>query len=146
MKREESRYSQDWFRIGARELRRAQNLLSLSDLDGAGFNIQQAIEKYLKGYLLAQGWELRRIHDLETLLNEAILYDPSFEEFRPECQKITQFYMEERYPFTVESELTEEEITESMAVAERMIEKIKGLVESGESSNTPDLSLAKPTK
>ena len=114
MRREESSYPKDWIRIGDRELRRAQNLLRLGDLDGAGFNLQQAIEKYLKGYLLAQGWELRRIHDLETLVNEAIIYDPSFDQFRPACQKITQFYIEERYPFAVSSELTEEEIKESL--------------------------------
>jgi len=129
MRREESRYPKDWFRIGDRELRRAQNLLRLGDLDGAGFNLQQAVEKYLKGYLLAQGWELRRIHDLETLVNEAIIYDPSFEEFRAACQKITQFYIEERYPFTVSSELSEEEIKESLAFTERLIEKIRVLVE-----------------
>lgn len=70
MKREESRYPQDWFRVGDKELMRAQNLLNLEDLEGAGFNIQQAVEKYLKGYLLSQEWQLRRIHDLEVLLNE----------------------------------------------------------------------------
>jgi len=129
MRREESRYPKDWFRIGDRELRRAQNLLRLGDLDGAGFNLQQAIEKYLKGYLLARGWELRRIHDLETLVNEAIIYDPSFEEFRAACQQITQFYIEERYPFTVSSELSEEEIKESLAITERLIGKIRVLVE-----------------
>lgn len=52
MRREESRYPQDWFRIGDKELKRARNLLNLGDLEGAGFNIQQAVEKYLKGYLL----------------------------------------------------------------------------------------------
>ena len=128
MRREESRYPKDWFRIGDRELRRAQNLLRLGDLDGAGFNLQQAIEKYLKGYLLAQGWELRRIHDLETLVNEAIIYDPSFEEFRAACQQITQFYIAERYPFTVSSELSEEEIKESLAITEGLIGKIRVLV------------------
>jgi len=132
MRREESRYPQDWFRIGDKELTRAQNLLRLGDLEGAGFNVQQAVEKYLKGYLLAQGWELRRIHALETLLNEVIVYDPSFEEFRAVCQKITQYYVEERYPFTVSSELTEEEIKESLAIAEKMIGKIRGLVEQQE--------------
>ena len=129
MRREESHYPQDWFRIGDKELKRAHNLFRLADLEGAGFNIQQAIEKYLKGYLLAQGWELRRIHDLETLLNETIIYDPSFEEFRTACQKINQYYIEERYPFIVSSELTEEEIRESLAIGERMIEKIRRTVE-----------------
>jgi HEPN domain-containing protein len=73
---EESRYWKDWFTIGDRELRRAANLLSLADLPGAAFNVQQAVEKYLKGYLLSKGWELRRIHNLEILLNEAARYEP----------------------------------------------------------------------
>jgi HEPN domain-containing protein len=125
MRREESRYPQDWFRIGDRELKRAHNLLHLGDLEGAGVNIQQAIEKYLKGYLLARGWELRRIHDLETLLNEAIVYDSSFEEFRAACQKISQYYLEERYPFTIHSELNESEIKESLESAENIVRKIR---------------------
>ena len=129
MRREESRYPQDWFRIGDRELKRAHNLLHLGDLEGAGVNIQQAIEKYLKGYLLARGWELRRIHDLETLLNEAIVYDSSFEEFRAACQKISQYYVEERYPFTIHSELNESEITESLKSAENIFRKIREAVE-----------------
>lgn len=80
MRRKESLYPMDWFKIGDKELERANNLLSLDDLEGAGVNIQQAIEKYLKGYLLSKGWKLRRVHDLEVLLNEAISYDPSFED------------------------------------------------------------------
>ena len=49
MKRDESLYSGDWFRIGTKELKRAENLLALNDLVGAGFYIQQAIEKFIKG-------------------------------------------------------------------------------------------------
>ena len=120
----ESLYPKDWFRIGAKELRRAENLLGLNDLEGAGFNIHQAVEKYLKGFLLSKGWKLRRVHDLETLLNEVLDHDASFEEFRQECLRITDYYVEERYPFTVVSELTEEEVSNSLKVAKRMIDKI----------------------
>jgi len=125
MRREESRYPQDWFRIGERELRRAENLLGIGDLEGAGFNIQQAVEKYLKGYLLGHGWALRRIHDLETLLNEAVALDPRLDEFREACRKMTQYYVEERYPFTVSSELTRAEVEESLAAAKQMIERLR---------------------
>ena len=128
MRREESRCFRDWFKVGDEDWERAQNLLGLNDMKGAGFNIQQVIEKYLKGYLLSQGWELRRIHNLDTLLNEAIIHEPSLEKFRLACQKITEYYIEERYPFIVSSELAEEEIRESLSIAERMIEKIKSLV------------------
>ncbi len=53
MRHEESSYPQDWFRVGNKELNRARYLLNGGDLDGTGFNIQQAVEKYLKGYLLS---------------------------------------------------------------------------------------------
>jgi HEPN domain-containing protein len=125
---EESLYPEDWFNIGDKEIKRARILLSLDDIDGSGFNIQQAIEKYLKGYLLSKGWELRRIHDLETLLNETIIYDPTFNEFMYHCQVITEYYMAERYPFTLDLGLTKEEMEESLAIAEKIIEKIRKLV------------------
>lgn len=128
MERRESLYPEDWFRVGDRDLRRAKYLLGGADLEGAAFNTQQAIEKYLKGYLLSKGWELRKIHDLEILINEAIRYDPSFEEFKTACRKITQYYVEDRYPFITASELTEDEIRESLTSAENIVAKIKGLV------------------
>lgn len=125
MQRKESAYPDDWFRIGDRELKRARNLLQLNDLEGAGVNIQQSVEKYLKGYLLSKGWQLRKTHDLEVLLNEAIAHERSFEEFRAACMKMTEYYIEERYPFTVPSQLTEDEIKESLAAAEKLIHRIK---------------------
>lgn len=124
MKQNESLYPKDWLRIGAKELKRAENLLGLNDFDGAGFNIQQAVEKYLKGFLLSKGWKLRRVHDLETLLNDVLDHDPSFEEFRQECLKITDYYFEERYPSTVMSELTEVEVRSSLETAKRIADKV----------------------
>ena len=124
MKRQESQYPEDWFRVGEKELKRASFLLAGTDLSGAGFNIHQAVEKYLKGYLLSRGWELRRIHDLEALLNEAVTHDAAFESFRAACLKMNQYYLEERYPFTVPSELTEGEIKESLEAAEKLIQEV----------------------
>lgn len=124
----DSGYPLDWLRIGDKEILRARNLLKLDDLDGAAFNIQQAVEKYLKGFLLSRGWKLRRIHDLETLLNEAVAFESSLETFRSTCQKTTQYYIEERYPFTAGSSLTREEIEESLTAAEKLLQKIRALL------------------
>jgi len=127
MEREESLYPKDWFTIGDKEIERARNLLKLGDLEGAGFNIQQAVEKYLKGYLLSKGWVLKRIHDLDALLNEIIQFESSFEEFRTACRKMTDYYVEERYPLTAPSQLFDTEIRESLTIAESIIAKIKAL-------------------
>jgi len=58
MARKESLDPSAWFGIGDKELKRARLLLGADDLEGAGFNLQQAVEKYLKGYLLSRGWKL----------------------------------------------------------------------------------------
>jgi len=125
MPRLDSGYPADWFRIGERDLDRAKRLLADDDYPGAAFNLQQAVEKHLKGYLLARGWKLRRVHDIEVLLNEAARLDVSFEEFREHGRKMTQYYFEDRYPYIVASDLTREEIEASFAVAERIVGKTK---------------------
>jgi HEPN domain-containing protein len=125
MSRADSGYPADWFRIGERDLDRAKRLLDDDDYPGAAFNLQQAVEKHLKGYLLARGWKLRRVHDIEVLLNEAARLDASFEEFREHCRKMTQYYFEDRYPYIVASELTRDEIETSLAIAERIVGKTK---------------------
>ena len=124
MNRKESFYPDDWFRIGKKDLTRAKILLNAEDYEGAGFHIQQAVEKYVKGFLLSKGWKLRRIHELETILNDVVMYEPSFERFRTEFQKITEFYIEERYPLMVSSELTKEEVNKSFEAALEIIEEI----------------------
>lgn len=42
------------------------------------FHIQQAVEKYLKAFLIFKGWELKKIHDIELLLTEAMNFDIEF--------------------------------------------------------------------
>jgi len=71
MPREESRYPADWLRIADKDLERVGHLLDVRDPEAAGFYLQQAVEKFLKAFLLSKGWQLERIHDLEALLNEA---------------------------------------------------------------------------
>ena len=84
---------------GDADLRVAERLLDGSDLEIAAFHLQQAVEKYLKGYLVRHGWLLRRIHELEVLLNGAIRYDPTLEQFRDLCTVVTEYYLAERYPY-----------------------------------------------
>jgi len=125
MAREDSLYPGDWLRIAEKDLRRVDHLLQAEDPEAAGFFLQQAAEKFLKSFLLSRGWELERIHDLEALLNAALAYDPSLEQFRPACQKITGFYTVERYPLIAEVGLTEDDVRDSLAGIKELLEKLR---------------------
>ena len=124
-RREESLYPGDWLRIAEKDLGRVERMLAIRDPEVAGFYLQQAVEKFLKAFLLSKGWELERIHDLEALLNQALAYDASLEEFRPACQKITAFYFLERYPFVTEAGPTEEDIRTSLEQVSELIERLR---------------------
>jgi HEPN domain-containing protein len=62
------------------------------------FLCQGSAEKYLKAYLISQGWELEKIHDLRKLLEYAVKYDSSFSEIFPETGIINRYIAEGRYP------------------------------------------------
>jgi len=125
MPREESLYPADWVRLAERDWKRVERLLDEHDPELAGFCLQQAVEKFLKAFLLSRGWQLRRIHNLDTLLDDAITYDASFEDFRGVCQKITAFYFVERYPFIVETDMVEEDVRSSLEQVKELIEKLR---------------------
>lgn len=99
----ESKLPDDWFAKAEKDLHRVDILLAADDIEGAGFHLQQAAEKYLKGFLLSKNWPLKRIHDLEVLLNEAMNYNAQFQDYLDTCIMVREFYVEERYPFITES-------------------------------------------
>ncbi len=120
----DSLYPGDWIRVAEKDLHRVQLLLSVNDPELAGFCLQQAVEKFLKGFLLSRGWRLRRIHNLDALLDDAILYDPSFAEYRMISIRITPFYFLERYP-SLELKISEKEVRDALEQVMMLIEKIR---------------------
>ena len=94
------RQALEWFERGDHDIETAQLLYEEHGYaDAIAYHIQQAIEKYLKGYLVLKGQKPPRVHELDTLLNlvdkfEADLYAP----FIDLCEKATRYYIEDRYP------------------------------------------------
>ena len=72
----------EWLSKGKKDIDDAQFLLNNNRaLENISFHIHQAAEKYLKGFLIYNGWELEKIHDLVKLINEVIKIDISFRRF-----------------------------------------------------------------
>lgn len=116
----------EWFLKGDKDLDEAKFLFeNRRPLENVAYFVHQSIEKYLKGFLISRGWELEKIHDLVRLIREAYRFDESFEKFIPAMEKITDFYIESRYPIGYEVEYTAEEIEEAIETADSIHELIK---------------------
>ncbi|MBI4831493.1 MAG: HEPN domain-containing protein [Candidatus Lindowbacteria bacterium] len=89
----------EWFERGRHDIETAQLLYDEQGYtDSIAFHIQQAIEKYLKGYLVLQGRKPPRIHELDALLKQVSNFDNSFADFLDFCEKASNYYIESRYP------------------------------------------------
>lgn len=120
----DSRIPADWFERAGKDLAAARHLLAEPEkafIVPAAMLLQQAVEKYLKGFLLARGGKLKRTHDLLGLLDEAIPFSQALIPFDATCIKITEYYTEQRYPPLVVSDISREEVVDSLAEADKLI-------------------------
>ncbi len=62
----------------------------------ACFHCQQAVEKFLKAFLFANGVEVRKTHNIEFLLSECVEIDSDFKAIEP--GNLSDFGVDVRYP------------------------------------------------
>jgi len=117
----------EWFERGDREIETAQLLYNGEGYaDAIAYHIEQAVEKYLKGYLVLKGQKSPWGHEVDSLLSlvgkfEADLY-PQFIEL---CEKVTRFYIEDRYPPGPPAEYSREEIKADLDSAWQLVKLIR---------------------
>jgi len=115
----------EWFEKGKHDIEGARLLFNAGHhTDTIGILIQQATEKYLKGFLIYHGWKLEKIHDLVRLLAEAVKHRADLGEFEGQCRRISEYYFEGRYPGRMSVQYPRKEIKESLEVAEAIINKV----------------------
>jgi HEPN domain-containing protein len=120
----------EWFEKGKHDIEGAKILFDHGHYtDTVALLIHQAIEKYFKGFLIFQGWKLKKIHDLVKLLNELVKYKPEFARFEEDCLRITEYYFESRYPGRELKEYPRDEIRDSLSNAEIIIKGICMLID-----------------
>ena len=118
--------AKEWFDKGRKDIEDAEFLLdNKRAVENVSFHIHQSIEKYLKGFLICNGWKLEKIHDLIKLIEEAAKIDKSFAGFVAPLRKITNFYYESRYPVGYEIKYTNKELRQSISQAKNLIKLIK---------------------
>jgi len=90
---------QDWYLLAADRLRVADSARQHEGITYAGIELlQEAVERYLKGYLIGKGWSLERTHDLRKLIEEASQYDGNFQQFVNLAEILTEQFWAQHYP------------------------------------------------
>ena len=114
-----------WLRKADRDLKVAKRELESENpvTEAVCFHAQQAVEKYLKAFLVHHNRPFRKTHDIAELLHLCSKVDKSFEELMYEkIVKLTVYSVDIRYPGTFDYEPTLEEAREAVEIAEKVRE------------------------
>lgn len=115
---------EEWIKIARIDWERTKRNLKEKDINAAGFFLQQRLEKYLKALLIQRTWKLRKIHSLDALLDEAIKFKPELSSFQEFCERVSSYYLADRYPPFGSLKITEEDIEKDLVSAKEIIKHI----------------------
>ena len=98
MNKETKQFIKDWITKANEDLLVINRLTegSIIATSAICFHSQQLVEKILKAYLIANGKEIRKTHNIEFLLSECADFDNEFSKIDP--QNLSDFGVEVRYP------------------------------------------------
>ena len=89
------------------------------------FHFQQSSEKYLKAYIIFNKLKFKKIHDLTELLNICSEKEFSFSSLYEDCNMLTDYYIDSRYPVHWPSLVSKEEALKAQESAKKIKEFIE---------------------
>lgn len=121
--REWLRYAEQDFGVADREMLSAEPAFHT-----ICFLCQSAAEKFLKGFLIAQGWSLEKTHDVVALLGLCAEYDADLGAMMAEGAVLNEYIVAGRYPGDIAFEETgREQAEEALAAARRIRARVVAL-------------------
>ena len=122
---------QEWLRYAEGDLRVAEReLLSSSPVyPTVCFLCQSASEKFLKGFLISQGWSLEKTHDVVELLALCTDYDTELGGMVAEGAILNEYITAGRYPGDIASEpIGSAEAKEALKAAQTIRGRVSYLI------------------
>lgn len=90
---------EDWYRSAKVRLGSVDRLYPCEGASESVIKLlQEAVERFLKGYLISKGWRLTKIHDLGALIAEAENYVERFAAFADFADELTDQFWAMHYP------------------------------------------------
>ncbi len=94
-------------------------------MDSVGYHLHQAIEKYLKGFLLFHQYDYPFTHDLIKLLKISSKFDKNILDYRKECERMDGYFIESKYPIDPPQSYSQNEMQKSIEMTEFLIKYIR---------------------
>ncbi len=118
-----------WFKIVNDDILVAQQLMRYEDpvLRSICFHCQQAVEKYIKGFIIYLDGDFSFTHDISRLLSELNVYESDFklDDILPD--QLTTYAVEARYPDPengISLEKAKDAILIALEVRRRILQKV----------------------
>ena len=91
----------EWLKFANVDLDSAKHLLKMKPQPNEiiCYHCQQAVEKFLKSYIIYCNEEIEKIHNLLVLNSTCKKYDQTFETIEEKCSKLNGYGTMVRYPF-----------------------------------------------
>ena len=111
---------EEWIKKAEADLRIAKKLLELNEETWViAFHVEQAVEKYLKAFLIKNNKRFRKTHNIKEILDLCIEIDRDFERLRDiDVEYLTEYATSIRYPGFYEP--TKDEVLEAIEIAEKV--------------------------
>ena len=119
-----------WFKFADDDILVAQQLMRYEDpvLRSICFHCQQAVEKYIKGFIIYLDGDFSFTHDISRLLNELKVYERDLNLDDLSLDQLTAYAVETRYPDpenAISLEKTKEAILIALEVRSIILQIIK---------------------
>ncbi|HBF36844.1 MAG TPA: DNA-binding protein [Firmicutes bacterium] len=119
----------DWLAMAKKDFHAAQVLFEHNiDNSLVCFHCQQAIEKYLKGYLLKNSKLLCEGHGLIKLCKMCEQFNEHFQIYLKDVAFINEYYIETRYPADEPLIIPDEDTRECIAITEKILHFIDEII------------------
>ena len=129
MQSKDFKNSKDWFKMADDDLKFAKaGFRETKIASDACFLSQQVAEKYLKGFLIRNGRDFEKIHDLIKLLKQCSFVEKNIINLLKDCKKLNKYYNPARYPDNIFTDYNEKDGKEAIKSAENIIKFIKKII------------------
>ncbi|MCD6500746.1 HEPN domain-containing protein [bacterium] len=115
---------QEWIIKAQNDLRAAEILYrEKGPSDTLCFHCHQAVEKYLKGFLVFNRKRFPKVHDLMFLMNLCKEIDRDFQQLKDDLITLNKYYIESRYPPEIRV-YSRQECKKILSLAEKLTQLI----------------------